>query len=84
MHMPLITTDEELNPYRIAQQQVDHAARYLPHLRPGLISFLERTARIVSVDFPIETDDGSIHMFTGYRALHSRIRGPLPSRRDRG
>jgi glutamate dehydrogenase (NAD(P)+) len=71
-----ITAGEELNPYRIAQQQVDQAARYLPHLRRGLIDFLKQTARIVTVDFPIETDDGSIRMFTGYRALHSSIRGP--------
>jgi len=41
-----------------------------------LVDFLKQTARIVTVDFPIETDDGSIRMFTGYRALHSRIRGP--------
>ncbi len=65
-----------MNPYRIAQQQVDQAARYLPQLRRGLIDFLKQTARIVTVDFPIEMDDGSIRMFTGYRALHSRIRGP--------
>lgn len=71
-----LTPEEDLNPYRIAQQQVDQASRYLPHLRPGLVEFLKQTARIVTVDFPIETDDGSIRMFTGYRALHSRIRGP--------
>lgn len=67
---------EELNPYRIAQQQVDRAARYLPALKPGLVDFLKQTARIITVDFPIETDDGSIRTFTGYRALHSRVRGP--------
>jgi glutamate dehydrogenase (NAD(P)+) len=67
---------EDLNPYRIAQQRVDQAARYLPHLQPGLLSFLRETSRIITVEFPIETEDGSIRMFTGYRALHSRIRGP--------
>jgi glutamate dehydrogenase (NAD(P)+) len=67
---------EDLNPYRIAQQRVDQAARYLPHLQPGLLSFLRETSRIITVEFPIETADGSIRMFTGYRALHSRIRGP--------
>jgi glutamate dehydrogenase/leucine dehydrogenase len=76
MQDTVVTAGEELNPYRIAQQQVDQAARYLPHLRRGLVDFLKQTARIVTVDFPIETDDGSIRMFTGYRALHSRIRGP--------
>jgi len=70
------TAGEDLNPYRIAQQQLDQAARYLPRLLPGLVDFLKQTARVVTVDFPIETDDGSIRMFTGYRALHSRIRGP--------
>lgn len=67
---------EELNPYRIAQQQVDQAARHLPHLRPDLLDFLKQTSRIITVDFPVETDDGSLRMFTGYRALHSRVRGP--------
>jgi glutamate dehydrogenase (NAD(P)+) len=67
---------EDLNPYHIVQQQIDHAAQYLPELKPGLIDFLKRTARMVTVDFPIETDDGTIRMFTGYRAIHSRIRGP--------
>jgi len=76
MQDPPFTAGEDLNPYRIAQQQVDQAARYLPHLRRGLVDFLKQTARIVTVDFPIETDDGSIRMFTGYRALHSRVRGP--------
>ena len=76
MHDTAFTTGEDLNPYRIAQQRVDQAARYLPHLQPGLLSFLRETSRIITVEFPIETEDGSIRMFTGYRALHSRIRGP--------
>jgi len=67
---------EDLNPYHVVQEQIDRAGQYLPELRPGLIDFLKRTARMVSVDFPIETDDGAIRMFTGYRAIHSRIRGP--------
>jgi len=67
---------EDLNPYHIVQQQIDQAAQYLPELKPGLIDFLKRTVRMVTVDFPIETDDGAIRMFTGYRAIHSRIRGP--------
>jgi glutamate dehydrogenase (NAD(P)+) len=67
---------EDLNPYHSVQQQIDRAVPYLPELRPGLIDFLKRTSRMVIVEFPIETDDGSIRMFTGYRAVHSRIRGP--------
>jgi len=28
------------------------------------------------VEFPVEMDDGSVRTFIGYRALHSRVRGP--------
>jgi glutamate dehydrogenase (NAD(P)+) len=31
---------------------------------------------MIIVDIPLDTDDGSVRTFTGYRALHSRIRGP--------
>ena len=85
-----LTAGEQLNPYRIAQQQVEQAARYLPHLQRGLIDFLKQTARIVTVDFPLETDEGSIRMFTGYRCSsqpHPRPgegRRSVSSRRDRG
>jgi glutamate dehydrogenase/leucine dehydrogenase len=69
-------TVEDLDPYRISQSQVDCAAQYLPEIQPGLIAFLKQTCRMVTVDFPVETDDGAIRTFTGYRALHTRIRGP--------
>jgi glutamate dehydrogenase/leucine dehydrogenase len=67
---------ENLNPYDIAQQQFDHSAQYVTHLPEGLRSFLRGTVRLTKVEFPIECDDGSIKVFSGYRALHSRIRGP--------
>ncbi len=67
---------EDLNPYHIAQQQFDNAARYIPGLKAGLVEYLRRTSRLVTVEFPIEMDDGSVQTFCGYRAMHSRIRGP--------
>ncbi|HZF12476.1 MAG TPA: Glu/Leu/Phe/Val dehydrogenase [Thermoanaerobaculia bacterium] len=69
-------TAEDLNPFRIAQQQFDQAARYVPSLRDGLIDYLKVPARTLTVQFPVETDDGSVRTFTGYRVLHSRMRGP--------
>jgi glutamate dehydrogenase (NAD(P)+) len=50
--------------------------RYLPRLEPGLVQMLQRPAQTVILELPIQTDDGSVRMFTGYRVLHSRIRGP--------
>jgi glutamate dehydrogenase (NAD(P)+) len=67
---------EDLNPFHIAAQQFDQAAVYLPQLPRGLIDFLKRPARTVILEFPIELDDGSVRTFTGYRVLHSQVRGP--------
>jgi glutamate dehydrogenase/leucine dehydrogenase len=67
---------EDLNQYRIAQQQFDTAAQYVDGLTDGLRNYLRCTTRLTTVEFPIEVDDGSVRTFTGYRALHSRVRGP--------
>jgi glutamate dehydrogenase/leucine dehydrogenase len=67
---------EELNPFAIAQLQCDNAARYLPDLEPGLFEFLKRPDKLVIVEFPIATTSGEVRNFVGYRAVHSRIRGP--------
>ncbi|MCZ6917263.1 MAG: Glu/Leu/Phe/Val dehydrogenase [Gemmatimonadetes bacterium] len=67
---------EDLNPFHIAQRQFDTAVRYIPDLKTGLVDFLKQPDRMVTVEFPIETHDGSVRNFVGYRVLHSRIRGP--------
>jgi glutamate dehydrogenase (NAD(P)+) len=67
---------EELNPYRIAQQQLEHAGRYLPALDPGLFEFLGNPDKVIIVEFPIETSSGEVRNFVGYRAVHNRVRGP--------
>ncbi len=67
---------ENLNPYDITQQQFDAAAQYVAELPEGLRLWLRGTMRLLKVEFPIECDDGRVRIFSGYRALHSRIRGP--------
>ncbi len=69
-------TIENLNPYDIAQQQFDTAAHYVADLPNGLRDWLRGTLRLLKVEFPIECDDGTVKIFSGYRALHSRVRGP--------
>ena len=68
--------EEDLNPFHIAEQQFDQAARHMPHLKRGLIDFMKRPARTVIVELPLELDDGSVRTFTGFRVLHSHVRGP--------
>ena len=70
------TKTENLNSYDIAQEQFDTAAQYVSHLPDGLRNWLRGTMRLTKVEFPIECDDGSVKIFSGYRALHSRVRGP--------
>ncbi|GBD36822.1 Glutamate dehydrogenase [bacterium HR36] len=67
---------EDLNVYRMSTLQLDRALRYLPSIKRGLIDFLKRPARSIIVEFPVEMEDGSVQTFTGYRVLHSRVRGP--------
>jgi glutamate dehydrogenase (NAD(P)+) len=70
------TTSEDLNPFHITGQQFDRAIAYMPHLKRGLIDYFKHPARTVIVEFPIEMDDGTVRTFTGYRVLHSQVRGP--------
>ena len=70
------TPPEDLNPFHIARQQFDTAIRYLPDLQEGLVEFLIRPDRVITVEFPIEMDDGSVRNFVGHRVLHNRVRGP--------
>lgn len=68
--------EEDLNSYRIAQLQFDRASQYVPNLRQGLIDFLKSPSRSITIHFPVELQDGTVHTFTGYRVLHSAVRGP--------
>src|SRR6266446_6536650 len=67
---------EDLNPFHIAAAQFTRAVAYLPHLKQGMIDMLQRPARSISMSLPIQMDDGSVNVFSGYRVLHSRVRGP--------
>jgi len=69
-------TGEDLNPYHIAIAQFRRAAEFLPELTPGSIDMLQRPARTITLELPVEMDDGSVRMFTGFRVLHNRVRGP--------
>lgn len=73
---PATASSEDLNPYNIAQQQFDDAARLVAELPEGLRLWLRGTTRLIKVEFPVECDDGTVRTFSGYRALHSRVRGP--------
>ncbi len=68
-------TSEQINPFAIAQHQFDLAADRLD-LDPGMRAVLRVPQRELAVNFPVKHDDGSIHVYSGYRVQHNITRGP--------
>jgi glutamate dehydrogenase (NAD(P)+) len=66
---------EEINPFAIAQRQFDLAADRL-NLDNGLRAIMRVPQRELAVNFPVKHDDGSIHVYSGYRVQHNITRGP--------
>jgi glutamate dehydrogenase/leucine dehydrogenase len=67
---------EILDPVVMSEQQFDRACLYINHLQRGLIDFLKQPKRIITANFPIELDDGSVKTFRSYRVTHNRVFGP--------
>ncbi|MCD6554794.1 MAG: glutamate dehydrogenase [Chloroflexi bacterium] len=66
---------EELNPFKIAQQQLDEAAKILK-LDPALHALLREPMREFHVSFPVRMDDGIVKVFKGFRVQYNDARGP--------
>jgi glutamate dehydrogenase (NAD(P)+) len=66
---------KELNPLANAERQFEEAAERL-NLPAGIREFIKRPRRITIVSLPVQMDDGSLRVFTGYRVQHSITRGP--------
>src|SRR2546425_9713724 len=58
-----------------ALQQYERAADKL-NLGPAVREVLRYPKREVTVHFPVQLDDGTTHVFTGYRVWHNLARGP--------
>jgi glutamate dehydrogenase (NAD(P)+) len=69
-------TPPESNPYDTAVAQFNAVAERL-HLSPSLAQVLRNPKRELTVHFPVKMDDGSVHVFTGYRVQHNDARGPV-------
>jgi glutamate dehydrogenase (NAD(P)+) len=65
----------ELNPFKIAQQQLDAAADKLG-LDPATHELLRWPQRELVVSIPVQMDDGRIKVFHGYRVQYNFGRGP--------
>ncbi|HEX8968957.1 MAG TPA: Glu/Leu/Phe/Val dehydrogenase [Chloroflexota bacterium] len=61
--------------WQVALQQYDRAADKL-NLGPAVREVLRNAKREVTVHFPVQMDDGSTRVYTGYRVWHNVTRGP--------
>ena len=73
--MQLAPQVEEADEWRTAQAQFDRAAGIL-RLEPEVSRLLREVQREFTCNFPVEMDDGSTQIFTGYRVQHNIVRGP--------
>jgi glutamate dehydrogenase (NAD(P)+) len=66
---------EKLNPFQIAQKQLDRCAKIL-NLDPGVHQILRVPVREIHVSLPVRMDDGVIKVFEGFRVQYNDARGP--------
>ncbi len=69
---------EDLDLHHIARTQYERAIPFADDLVGwrGIAQWLFEPERIVEVVLPVQMDDGFVHIFRGYRVLHSDVRGP--------
>jgi glutamate dehydrogenase len=65
----------EVNPFASAQQEIKRAVSRLG-LHPAVYEVLKQPLRELTVVIPVEMDDGTVRVFTGYRVQHNSALGP--------
>jgi glutamate dehydrogenase (NAD(P)+) len=66
---------DELNVYASAEARFEIAAQRLG-LDEDIYRFLQYPSKEITVYIPVMLDSGHLKVFTGYRVLHSAVRGP--------
>ncbi|MEA3165772.1 MAG: glutamate dehydrogenase, partial [Thermoplasmata archaeon] len=66
---------EELNPFLIAQKQLDTAAAAMK-LPKAMHEYLREPQRFMQVSIPVRMDDGTTKTFQGFRCQYNDARGP--------
>jgi len=66
---------KELNPFKIAQSQLDQSAEILG-LDPATHALLREPMREFHVTIPVRMDDGTVKVFKGFRVQYNDARGP--------
>ena len=73
--MPNTLAPEEMNVYQNAEARFEVAANKLG-LEQGVYRYLKYPDKEITLYIPVGMDNGQLEVFTGYRVLHSTVRGP--------
>ncbi len=73
--MPTMPVPEEMNVYQNAEARFEVAANKLG-LEQGVYRYLKYPDKEITLYIPVGMDNGQLEVFTGYRVLHSTVRGP--------
>jgi len=73
--MAKVTVRDEMNVYEAADARFEEAVQKLG-VEQGIYKYLKHPDKEITMYLPVGMDDGRVEMFTGYRVLHSTIRGP--------
>jgi len=73
--MKSVSLEEEINPWEEQAARFDLAAHKL-NLDEGLWKVLQYPNREIILHIPVQMDNGSLEVYTGFRVQHSIARGP--------
>ena len=73
--MSQATAPEEMNVYQNSEARFEESAKKLG-LEQGVYKYLKYPDKEVTMYIPVGMDNGTLEVFTGYRVLHSTVRGP--------
>jgi glutamate dehydrogenase (NAD(P)+) len=73
--MANLPVPEEMNVYQNAEARFEVAANKLG-LEQGIYRYLRYPDKEITLYIPVGMDNGQLEVFTGYRVLHSTVRGP--------
>jgi glutamate dehydrogenase (NAD(P)+) len=74
-HADTTTDRDPESALETARHQLEQAASHVD-VDEGVIRRLKHPTKVLSTSIPLERDDGTVEVFTGYRAQHDDVRGP--------
>ncbi|WP_406607518.1 Glu/Leu/Phe/Val family dehydrogenase [Candidatus Infernicultor aquiphilus] len=76
MPIQLEKDTNQASAFEVAQIQLEKAVKKM-NLDPNILAQLKEPEKVLIVSIPVKMDNGTVKVFTGYRAQYNSARGPL-------